>query len=494
MKLKLIHYSKNMANKLDKYHKLFRLKRRWVLNWIKYPLRKSKVLNNENKAIKLYQSTRHSGPEPLICHAASRSIYFGFNGVVVPCCFNREYEYGNYPKNTVKEIIHSKHRLNLHNRLKNQDFSNGCKHCLNLIESNNFYGVEARLYDGLKQNKNLFPSEMIFELDNTCNLECVMCEGKFSSSILKNRENKKYIPGPYDKDFVKQLTPYLKHLEVAKFLGGEPFLIALHYDIWEEIIKYNKNCTINLQTNCTVFNDKIASLLERGKFQIGISIDSLKKERFEEIRKNANFEQVLENLDKFINYSRRHNTFVNLSVCPMKQNKDEIPEIVQFCNDKGIFIYFNTVYTEGYDLRELKSETLKNLIENYKKAKFSGNSYISKRNIKFFKSLISQIEDWQKQKLLDEKLNEKRHLYSSEELLKLFTQLLASDNELLEKKIHDVMNTLTIKRVLLSDAHLALLKKVNSEEFTLGTRQESIESIRLRLINFLENCDLSLPE
>jgi MoaA/NifB/PqqE/SkfB family radical SAM enzyme len=483
-----------MSNKLDKYNKLIRFKKRWIFNWLAFPFRKKTVLTNEKDAIKSYQFSRHTGPEPEICLAPTRSIYFGFKGVVVPCCFNRDFIYGVYPKNSVKEIIESDKRTVLQNHLKMQDFSHGCKHCFNLIESNNFQGVEARLYDGLKQNKSNYPSEMIFELDNTCNLECIMCEGKFSSSILKNRDKKAYQNGPYDKEFVNQLKPYLKHLEVAKFLGGEPFLINLHYDIWEEIITYNKACTINLQTNGTVFNDKIASLLERGKFQIGISIDSLKKERFEKIRKNANFEQVLTNLDKFIDYSRRHNTFVNLSVCPMKQNRDEIPDIVQFCNTKGIFIYFNTVYTENYDIRELSSGELLSLLEDYKSIRLKSNSYISKRNISFFKSLISQIEEWYKQKKDKEIFNEKRLPHTKDELLKLFIRNLTYNDTLLIKKINEAMNELSDNEILLSEAQINLLQRLNKNEFTNGIKNESIESIRLRLNNFLENCSLALPE
>ncbi|HRW20788.1 MAG TPA: radical SAM protein [Bacteroidales bacterium] len=483
-----------MSNRLDKYYKLLRLKKRWISNWLALPLRKDKVFTLNNSAIKSYQFTRHSGPEQDICYAPSRSIYFGFEGIVVPCCFNRDYIYGIYPKNSVKEIIESGQRSFLQNHLKTQDFSHGCKHCLNLIESYNFQGVEARLYDGLKHNKNNYPSEMIFELDNTCNLECLMCEGKFSSSILKNRDKKQYQPGPYDKEFVNQLIPYLKHLEVAKFLGGEPFLINLYYNIWDEIIKCNKACTINLQTNGTVFNDKIASLLERGKFQIGISIDSLKKERFEKIRKNANFEQVLKNLDKFIDYSHRHNTFVNLSVCPMKQNRDEIPEIVKFCNNKGIFVYFNTVYTKSYNLRELSSGELLNLLKNYKSVHLKSKSYISKRNISFFKSLISQIEDWYKQKKDEEIFNEKRLPYNKDKLLKLFVGNLTYNDTLLIEKINEALNELPDNEIFLSDAQISLLQRVNKYEFTNGIKNECIESIRLRLNNFLENCSLALPE
>jgi MoaA/NifB/PqqE/SkfB family radical SAM enzyme len=461
---------------------------------VKNPFRTNKIIHNKFlNNLKQYQYSRHTGPEADICHAPTRSIYFGFNGKTVPCCFNREYIYGTYPYQSVDEIISSKLRIKLQEHLSQQDFSNGCNHCQHLISSGNLQGVEARLYDGLRSNKSGYPSEMIFELDNTCNLECIMCEGHFSTSILKNREGKKYIPGPYDSAFVKQLTPYLKKLEVAKFLGGEPFLINIHYDIWEAILRENPKCVINLQTNGTVFNTKIAKLLERGRFQIGISIDSLQKERFESIRQNAVFEDVMQNLDKFIKYSKSKGSFINLSVCPMKQNWDEIPELVNFCNNKEIYIYFNTVYTKGFDLRELPASTLSQILECYQNAQINGKSYIARRNNSFLKSLTHQIIDWYQTKQHTETYNKKRHLHSKEEFITLFKNKLPMHDTFSIEKLNSYTKDLP-EIILLSDAQIDAINAMSNHEFTYGIQTETEEKINARLNNFINNCDLSLPK
>lgn len=483
-----------MNSKLAKYRKLIRIQSRWAMHWIKMPFTKQSAISNNNTANLLaYQHSRHTGPEATVCHAPSRSIYFGFDGKVVPCCFNRDYIYGIYPEMNVDEIIHSNKRVVLQEALNKQNFTKGCQHCQNLISSENLQGVEARLYDGLIINKNKFPSEMIFELDNTCNLECEMCDGRFSSSILVNREGKTQVKSPYDNKFVNQLNPYFKQLEVAKFLGGEPFLIKIYYDIWENIIRENPRCIINLQTNGTVFNDKIVSLLDKGRFQIGLSIDSLKKERFESIRTNAHYEDVMANLDKFIHYSKVKQSFINLSVCPMKQNWDEIPEMVNFCNSKGVYIYFNTVYTEGFDLRELPSTTLLEILEFYKNAKIVGKSYVAKRNSSLFYSLTNQIRDWHQNKTKTEKYNYKRHELSNIEFLNLFANKLpATDTQSLEK-LNKYFSHLP-ERVLLSDAQIDTLNGMSNKEFTYGLQTETEENIKERLLNFINNSDLSLPK
>jgi MoaA/NifB/PqqE/SkfB family radical SAM enzyme len=80
-----------------------------------------------------------------------------------------------------------------------------------------------------------YPRVMEFELSNECNLECVMCNGYFSSSIRKNREKLPASVSPYNDQFVDELDQFIPHLTDAKFLGGEPFMIDIYLKIWERI-------------------------------------------------------------------------------------------------------------------------------------------------------------------------------------------------------------------------------------------------------------------
>ncbi len=439
--------------------------------------------------LKEYHRSRPLGPGLPVCRAPMASIYFGFNGDMVPCCFNRSYVYGTYPQTNPVDAISGDKRKQLLEKLNGHDFSYGCQHCRNQILAGNFEGVEARLYDRMKKTMH-GPVEMIFELDNTCNLQCVMCHAGFSSSIAHAQGLPQYI-SPYDDSFIEKIKPLLKNLKVAKFLGGEPFLIQSYYRIWDELMQGNPECFINLQTNGTIYNDKIDALLKKGRFQIGISVDSLKKERFESIRKNANFETVMQNLEKFIKYTRKNGSFVNVSVCPMQQNWDEIPDLVEFCNSKGIYIYLNTVYTEHFDLRELSARQLFEVYNQYNSHTFSAGTYIAKRNVRFFRSFQQQVWSWYQKKQLDEEKytvwmeqNQRRHPYTPDGLfsmiqvkLQLHPPLLA----LIEKAI------LTLpERFFLSDYQLDLVRALSETEIVDAVENLSAEEVGQMLMNFIE--------
>ncbi|MBN2776080.1 MAG: radical SAM protein [Bacteroidales bacterium] len=439
------------------------------------------AFGNKEKIIE-YNKSRTTGPEPCVCHAPSRSLYFDIHGKATACCFNRVHVLGKYPENSIEEIVNGEKRSNLQKELCRQNFMYGCQHCHKLIEAGNFEGVEARLYDPLKDQGSL-PSEIIFELDNTCNLECVMCHEEFSSSIAKAK-GLKNIEHPYDKEFLKQLEKYIPTLKVAKFLGGEPFLISIYYEIWDLIIELNPKCKINLQTNGTVFNEKVQSYLDKGNFYIGVSIDSLKADTFESIRKNAKLDKVLKNLDNFIAISKEKNNYVNLSVCPMQQNWDEIPEIVEFCNKKKIFIYFNTVYTEGFAISQMKESELLEVLNYYNKIELKSRGIIAKRNIRFFKNLKTQIESWYLEKYNEGLYFKKRHQYSTDKLKKELSKLIKEDIHI-QRSIEEVFNFENID-FMVSDQGIENIKALKSEEVISIANTETANEIRERIYQFVE--------
>ena len=68
---------------------------------------------------------------------------------------------------------------------------------------------------------------MEFSISNVCNLECVMCNGNFSSAIRAHRDQLPPAKSVYSNAFDPVLRSILPHLFRAKFLGGEPFLIPV---------------------------------------------------------------------------------------------------------------------------------------------------------------------------------------------------------------------------------------------------------------------------
>ena len=354
------------------------------------------------KKIIKYNKQRPYGFDSTICHLPMRSLYFGFGGIVTACCFNRKYILGKFPKNSISEIIHGEKRKILQQHLDKIDFSLGCELCNNIISLGNYMSVGARLGD-IYPNQVDFPSEMVFELDNTCNLKCEMCNAKFSSA----HDNGKCTISPYDdKNFIKQLKPFIPYLSRARFLGGEPFMSKIYPEIWNAIIDANPKCKIHIQTNGTILNDRIRSILNSGNFQIGISIDTLDPTHYEKIRNGAKIEQVLENLKFFNHISRKNGDDLGISVCPMKENRFDIPELVRFCNDNNIIINFNCVDTEGFTLAELSAFDLDKLARYYKKNNPGGRNYISAHNHIVFSTLIKQVEHMKTQRAQYEYINE----------------------------------------------------------------------------------------
>ncbi len=352
------------------------------------------------KILSEYNKIRATRNKEVFCHAPFTCMNFEQNGHVTVCCYNRTYIVGTYPHDTLTNMWFGQKAEQLRKCMKEKHLPAGCEICSTQFQSKNFGGLRAQSYDFLADRKYperegrliAMPKVFEFEISNVCNLECVMCSGHFSSSIRKNREKQPPLNSPYDEAFVKQLEAFVPHLVEARFLGGEPFLINIYYQIWDIITRLNPNIKVVITTNGTILNNRVKDVLDKLKANIIISIDSLEKENYERIRKNAKFDQVMENFQYLREYVKRKNTSMCFTVCPMQQNWKEIPQILEFCNKQGIHLYFNTVgYPEEATLKTMGHKKLC-AVEEYLKAKvLTDNSPLHKKNNQKYKDLIHQI-------------------------------------------------------------------------------------------------------
>jgi MoaA/NifB/PqqE/SkfB family radical SAM enzyme len=297
------------------------------------------------------RSTPHTN---VFCHAPFANMNFAQNGNVTVCCYNRTYVLGTYPTDALDRIWWGAPARRLRESMMRNALPGGCDICLSQFTSANFSGLRARSFDDLAEQYECvdgvpfaFPKLMEFEISNSCNLECTMCTGFFSSSIRHNRERLPPLVNPYDEAFVRQLEAFVPHLRAARFLGGEPFLVRTYYQIWDLLIRLNPDVEISITTNATILNDRVKSILERLRAHIIVSIDSLQSDVYESIRVNARLADVLRNLEYFQWYAAARGTTLSLAVCPMRQNWRELPAIVDYCNARNLQVYFNTVVYPG---------------------------------------------------------------------------------------------------------------------------------------------------
>lgn len=363
------------------------------------------------KILSEYNKIRAARNKEIFCHAPFTCMNFEQNGHVTVCCYNRTYLLGTYSHDTLTDMWFGQKAEQLRKCMEKNYLPAGCEICSTQFQSKNFGGLRAQSYDFLADEKyperegifSAMPKVLEFEISNVCNLECIMCSGQFSSSIRKNREGLPPQKSPYDESFVRQLEAFVPHLTEARFLGGEPFLIRIYYQIWDIIAKQNPGMQVRITTNGTIVNNRVKDILEKLHAHIIISIDSLEKENYERIRKNAKFDQVMENVRYFREYVKRKNTSICFTVCPMQQNWKEIPHILEFCNKHNILLHFNTVvYPEGAMLETLGHEKLCEIVDYLKAKELTHDSVLHKNNNSKYRDLIHQITYYKEKALKGE--------------------------------------------------------------------------------------------
>lgn len=302
---------------------------------------KSRVnLDIDNKAsetlkpkLKEYNESRDYGYQNMFCFAPNTSLYFSINGDILVCCKNTDSKLGNIANTKVLDAWNSKVRMDLIKNIANYKLHSGCDFCERMIEAKNYNAVHARIYDRPFNKTQNYPIDITLEISNTCNLECVMCIGDYSSSIRKNREYLTAKKDVYPDDFFEQLKPFLKQLKTIRLQGGEPFLIEDYYKIIEYLNKNNQHCKIYIQSNGTIFNNRVKTLFSSSKnIFLSISIDGFTQDSYEKIRVNAKFKIVIRNIKLFGDVTKRNKSQLNINFCLMKDNWQDIPLLFDFCN------------------------------------------------------------------------------------------------------------------------------------------------------------------
>lgn len=382
--------------------------------------RTDKYCSSDKKIIKEFNCTRPSKKRKYLCYAPFQSLTFFLGGDILACWHNKQFILGHYPGSSISEVWFGENLKKLRNYISHNDLSCGCAECNRQLSLKNYNSVGAKGYDFLPAQKSNYPIALDFQTSNTCNLECIMCNGEYSSSIRENREKEPPYSNPYDSNFIEQLIPFIPHLQVASFSGGEVFMTQLYFDIWENFYKINPDIIVSVTTNGSFLNNKVIDVLEKLRFNINLSIDSITEENYEAIRKNASYETTFKNLDYYINYVERKKTHLSVRICPLIQNWQELPQLCQFLNDRNIDFYFNTViFPPSSSLLNLPSQKLQEVINYLTGFIFVSDSTIQKNNSQNYLNLLHQLDLWFKNIMKNKEKHPLLHEYTIEKLIEI---------------------------------------------------------------------------
>lgn len=322
-------------------------------------------------------------------------------GTVRPCCLAEDEIVDNdgnkfeLTKADFIEIRNSDYMKNLRQQFLTGQQPDTCKKCWNEEDSGR---TSKRMHtiDRLKHivgNQSWSEDEkpMMFldlKLGNICNLKCRIC-GSWSSSsyateemmALPQQDRKKTFAyqmlraGSWpreNKQFWQQIDQCLSDIRYIEFTGGEPFMIAEHFDMLQGIVDRGiaGQVEIHYNTNGTIVPERAPDIWQHFKtVEVAFSIDDVGP-RFEYQRMNANWEEVNKNISTF---KTLQSTMPNLQLqCCSTVNVFNVMYLEELAAWHKLanfdFVYWNMLHEAYYfsigSLPELSKQYVKQKLES----------------------------------------------------------------------------------------------------------------------------------
>jgi len=221
----------------------------------------------------------------------------------------------------------------------------------------------------------VYPKTLDIKLSNLCNLKCRICTPFLSSQWIKEikdlkiidmgtmesftgNSKEKFLENPKNETILKEWAPGIDYLE---FYGGEPLMQQEHDRILDIMYGHGtpSNTSLYYNTNSSICNEDFFKLWKKFKeVIINFSIDDI-GERFEYQRKNAKWDESLNNIHQYKKFAKLHNVNMKLRIYVTVGilNVFYLKEFVEAIRDLGIELVFNMVhYPHHYSIVNLPTE------------------------------------------------------------------------------------------------------------------------------------------
>lgn len=273
-------------------------------------------------------------------------------GAAAPCCYWGAYEnlnepVGNVKEQSIEEIWNGAAYRRLRAGMARGDLkAAGCEKCHAVRQGMSLafdYDSDADEDTETPHGRNIAilkeeiargattlkakPTIISYTPSHRCNIRCTHCYQEATREAEIKRADAA--------DEIERLAPYLVQLVAG---GGEPFLLP----IWRRFLANfdltkNPYLKFSTSTNATIVTDSVLAGLRRFKdLTINVSLDGTGTV-YERVRVGANFEEVRANIRKLkevVAEARSPKANVGISMCVMKSNIHDLPNLVKFARDE----------------------------------------------------------------------------------------------------------------------------------------------------------------
>lgn len=195
-------------------------------------------------------------------------------------------------------------------------------------------GVRYGFYDRLRAE---FPSQIIADITEVCNLACVHCPHStfkksphYAGRHLDPELNSKMVDEV--RRYGQGITQYIRYSS-----NGEPLLHPEGYDMIEEAVRLS-GVFVTLTTNGTIMDEfRTQRLIEAGVHLIDISIDAFQPETYAKIRVKGDLNITRNNVLRLIRWVKESGskTKVVVSFVEQPDNCRETSDFESFWKDHG---------------------------------------------------------------------------------------------------------------------------------------------------------------
>lgn len=182
-----------------------------------------------------------------------------------------------------------------------------------------------------------FPSQIVVDLTEVCNLACIHCphpdfkkSEHYAARYLDPDLNAKMVGEV--REHGRRATQYIRYTS-----EGEPLIHPRGYEMIEHAVR-NSGVFVTLTTNGTIMNEKrTRRLLEAGVHMIDISIDAFRPETYAKIRVNGDLHITRSNVLRLLRWVQEtgKKTKVVVSYVEQSRNKGETADFEEYWRAQG---------------------------------------------------------------------------------------------------------------------------------------------------------------
>jgi MoaA/NifB/PqqE/SkfB family radical SAM enzyme len=321
-------------------------------------------------------------------------------GTVRPCCLaddeivddqGRKFELSTA---NFADIQNSTHMRNLRQQFLDSEQPQTCRKCWSEERagrtSKRMHTLDRLKHMGISHEWTADAKPLMFldlKLGNICNLKCRIC-GSWSSSqfateelnqLPRDEQKKSHAytmlrAGAWPRDnpqFWDQIDSVVDDIRYIEFTGGEPFMIAEHFQMLQGIVDRGiaGQVEIHYNTNGTQYPEAAEHIWKHFKtVEIAFSIDDV-GERFEYQRSNAIWTDVCANLDRFRDLKEIYPN-IQLQVCTTVnvfnvRYLGDVAAWLEHNRESFSFVYWNMMHDAWYFSIACLPDSAKQAISKY---------------------------------------------------------------------------------------------------------------------------------